>query len=249
MTKKDNPLSFFDHLDELRGRFIKCLIVLIAASFVVYSYAASILSYLIKPVGHVVFTSPAEAFVTYMTLSLFGGLFFSVPYILYHIWQFVSIGLTKSERNFVIIFMPLSLIFFICGCAFAYFVMLPMMMTFFLSFASSAMVPMITVSKYISFVGNTVLSFGIVFEMPLAIAFLAKIGIATPAFLAEKRKMAIVLIFIASAILTPSPDFVSQILMAVPLMLLYELSIIFCRFTYKVNAAKENEGFNNSPLT
>ena len=244
MIKKDKPLNFFEHLDELRGRLIKCVVVFIAASCVVYGCAGDILYFLIEPVGRVVFTSPAEAFVSYMMLSLFGGLFLSIPYILYHIWQFVSVGLTQPERHFVIIFMPLSLIFFICGCAFAYFVMLPVMMKFFLSFASSTMVPMISVGKYISFVGNTILSFGIVFELPLVIAFLAKIGIATPAFLIEKRKLAVVLIFVVSALLTPSPDCVSQILMAIPLLILYELSIIFCRFTYKMDAAKESTGLS-----
>ena len=172
-----------------------------------------------------------------------------MPFVFYQIWQFVSVGLTETERRYIVFFVPLSFIFFILGCVFGYWVMLPMMLKFFLSFSSPLMVPMIAVSKYISFVGMTVLSCGFVFEWPLVIVFLTKIGVATPHFLAEKRKYAIVLAFIASAVLTPSPDCFSQIIMAVPLIILYEISILYSKLTYRMGVRKPNVNFDGPPIS
>ena len=231
--KKDKDLTFIDHLEELRFRIIRSVICILAVSGLVFLFAKDIVAFLIRPVGKVVFTSPGEAFGMFMILALVGGMILSMPYVLFEVWQFVATALTAPERKYIRVFAPLSLAIFFLGCAFGYFALLPIMMRFFLSFASPWVEPMITIGRYISFVGNLVLTCGIIFEMPLVIAFLAKIGVASPQFLIAKRKHAIIVIFAASAILTPSPDCFSQVLMAVPLMILYELSIILSKWIYR----------------
>lgn len=232
-NKENLALSFFDHLDELRARFIKSILSFLAATCVFYVFAKDILHILVKPIGKLIFTSPSDAFMAHVTLSLWGGLFLSFPVILYQIWQFVSSGLMPKERHYIFIFGPFSLFLFIVGALFAYFVMIPISLKFLLAFSSEWIVPMIEIKNYISFVGTLILSFGVVFEMPLILMFLTKIGIATPAFLSQKRRHAIILILIVSAILTP-PDVISQILMALPLIVLYEISILVSKLTYRV---------------
>ncbi len=238
ITKKDSPLTFWEHLEELRGRIVFSLLALLAAACLFYRYVGDILPLLIKPVGKVVFTSPTEAFMAHFMLALFGGMFFAMPVILYQLWRFVATALNDREKRYVFIFVPGVFAFFSLGCVFGYFVLLPTMLQFLLSFETSLVVPMIGISRYISFVCFVVAGCGIAFELPLVIVFLTQIGIVTPAFLIHKRKHAIVAIFIASAVLTPSPDFFSQLVLAVPLVLLYEISIIFSKMISWANARK-----------
>lgn len=221
--------SFLTHLHELRERLIQAIAAFLLCSLVVWNFLDPVIRYVVKPVGRIVFTSPEEAFGARMTLTFLGGFLFSLPVILFHLWQFISVALTEQEKRYVRIFGPLSLILFFAGAGFGYFVLLPISMNFLMSFSSPWMVPMITVDKYVSFVGTIVFSSGVTFEMPLLLAFLAKLGIATPEFLRQKRPFAIILILIVAAILTP-PDIVSQIILAIPLLILYELGIIFSRF-------------------
>ncbi len=236
-------LSFLDHLEELRTRIIHSIVILIIAAFVVYLFADKILKFLIAPLGRVegdpqpplVFLAPGEAFASVLILTLWSALVLASPFLLYQIWSFVAEALTQKERRSVVIFGPLSLIFFGAGCAFGYFVVVPISLRFLLSFSWEVMAPMITVSRYLSFVGSVVVSFGIVFELPLILLFLTKIGVATPAFLSQKRKHAVVLIFIVSAILTP-PDVFSQLLMAILLISLYELGIFLSKLAHSTKA-------------
>ena len=230
-------LSLLGHLEELRGRILKAFGIFILACVLVYQSIDPILDFVIKPVGKLVFTYPSEAFLARLALTCWGGLFVAFPYILYQIWQFVSLALTEKERKYVAIFLPLSLAFFVLGILFSYFVMVPVSMNFFLSFASESMVPMITVNQYVSYIGNMLFAFGIVFELPVVLLFLTKIGIATPAFLIHFRPYVIVTIFIVSAVLTP-PDIISQLLMAIPLLILYELGIIASKVAYPVKEVK-----------
>lgn len=230
--KKTKGLVFTEHLEELRSRLLKCIAVVVVTSCFFYRVIDPALEFLIRPIGRLVFISPAEAFLAVFTLTVLGGTITALPFLFYQIWAFVSVALTEDERRYVKVFGPLSLMFFILGVSFAYFVILPISLNFLLMFSSDLILPMITVDKYISFVGTLALGFGVIFEMPLIIVFLTKIGIATPAFLIQKRRHAIVSIFVASAVLTP-PDYVSQILMAVPLILLYEISILFAKLTYR----------------
>ncbi|OGX28264.1 MAG: twin arginine-targeting protein translocase TatC [Omnitrophica WOR_2 bacterium RIFCSPHIGHO2_01_FULL_48_9] len=235
MTPTSNELSFFDHLEEFRGRLIKSIIAFLFAASIVYRFVDRILASVIKPVGAVVFTYPSEAFLAHVSLTIWGGIILASPVIIYQIWRFVCLALTAQERKYVLIFGPLSLVCFLAGVAFGYGVMIPMSMQFLLSFASDTMVPMLSVNKYISYTGSMVFAFGIVFELPLVLLFLTKIGIATPAFLIQKRKYALVIILIVSAILTP-PDVLSQFLMAGPLVVLYEIGIVVSKFTYRTKS-------------
>ena len=230
MSRNPDDLSFVGHLEELRSRLIKSLLAVHVAACFFYAFIDKILVVLIQPVGKVVFTSPADAFVARVTLTLYGGVLLALPVIIYQVWRFVAVGLKDNERKYIFLLAPFSLLFFLAGGLFAYFIMIPVSLRFLLSFSSDFIVPMITIKNYISFAGMMILAFGVVFELPLVLVFLTKIGIVTPQFLAEKRRHAIVFILIVSALLTP-PDAVTQIIMSVPLVVLYEIGIMACRLT------------------
>ncbi|OGX40223.1 MAG: twin arginine-targeting protein translocase TatC [Omnitrophica WOR_2 bacterium RIFCSPLOWO2_12_FULL_50_9] len=230
MSRNPDDLSFVGHLEELRSRLIKSLLAVLVAACFFYAFIDKILVVLIQPVGKVVFTSPADAFVARVTLTLYGGVLLALPVIIYQVWRFVAVGLKDNERKYIFLLAPFSLLFFLAGGLFAYFIMIPVSLRFLLSFSSDFIVPMITIKNYISFVGMMILAFGAVFELPMVLVFLTKIGIVTPQFLAEKRRHAIVFILIVSALLTP-PDAVTQIIMSVPLVVLYEIGIMACRLT------------------
>lgn len=229
---EDKKFTFLDHLEDLRWCLLKSLAVIVLSCLAAYRFVDQLLTFLIKPVGHIVFTSPAEAFLANMTVTLLAGSFLAMPFILFLFWQFAASALTPHEKRYSLIYLPIAVLLFLGGGFFAYVGILPIALTFFMSFSSPLMIPMITVSSYIGFVGNLILSFGLVFEMPVLIVFLTKIGIATPEFLIAKRRYAILVIFVVSAVLTP-PDCVSQVLMAIPLLVLYEISILFSRITIR----------------
>lgn len=224
--------SFLVHLDELRRRLIKILVVFIVATLVCYNFVGQVLPWLIAPAGHLIYTSPTEAFSAYMTLAAVMGFLVSLPWTLFQLWAFVGVALRPHEKKFITFFAPLSLVFFLLGVIFSFYVAIPLTYRFLMSFSSSYMQPMITVSSYMGFLSNMLIAFGVTFELPLILAFLAKIGIATPEFLRQKRRHAIMIILIVATIITP-PDVVSQVLLAIPLIVLYEVGIIFVRFSYK----------------
>ncbi|MCQ9207011.1 MAG: twin-arginine translocase subunit TatC [Omnitrophica bacterium] len=237
MTRKkvenpDEPVTLTKHLEELRNRLLKAVLAIIAASAIVYGFVDKIYDHMVRPVGQLVFIAPQEAFVTRIKIAFFGGLFLSLPVILYQVWKFISVGLRQGERKYTLLFGPLSFVFFGLGAAFGYAIIAPIGLKFLLSFATKDIVPMISVSKYISFLTMLTIAFGVVFELPLVSLFLTKIGVVTPRFLSEKRRHAIVGIFIAAAVFTP-PDVITQTLMAVPLLVLYEIGIIFSKMVSK----------------
>lgn len=224
-------MTLTEHLEELRKRLIKSLIFIIAASCGLYAFVDRILPSLVKPVGGLIFIAPHEAFISRIKIAFFGGLFLSLPFVLYQIWRFISLALKPNERKYTLIFGPFSLVVFFIGASFGYFIIIPVGIKFLLGFATDLIRPMISVSKYISFVGILTLNFGLVFELPLVALFLTKIGLLTPQLLSKRRRHAAVLIFIVAAILTP-PDIITQCLMAIPLLILYEISIFFSKFVY-----------------
>ena len=230
MTEK--KLTFLQHLEELRSRIIKSLIFIIVASCILFNLTDEILLNIVRPVGSLIFIEPAEAFITNIKIAFWGGVFISSPFILYQIWKFLLSGLNDNERRHVFIFGPLSFIFFILGAGFGYFIIVPIGIKFLLSFSTDFITPAISVGRYVSFVGVLTFAFGAVFEIPIVILFLSKLGVVTPAFLSAKRKHAAVVIFILAAVLTP-PDVITQCLMAGPLIILYELSIFFSKLACK----------------
>ncbi len=224
--------GFIEHLEELRIRIIWCVFSVVVASFVSYSFVDKFISFLARPVGKLVFIQPVEAFLAYVKLALFCGLFISAPVILYHIISFVAPGLKHKERQYVFIFIPFAVLLFVAGACFAYFVMIPFCIKFLVSFSTPWLQPMISIGSYISFFCMVILIFGIVFEVPAVILFLSKLGIVNPSMLRKNRKYVILAIFIISAIFTP-PDIFSQTLMAIPLWILYEISIFVSYFGCK----------------
>jgi len=226
------PSTFVDHLEELRRRLFVCFGVFVIASVIFFYFTDQLLAFLIEPVGYLVYTAPSEAFITHLLLTFLGGFFLSLPVILYEVWMFVAIGLTEQERKHIRVFGPISFLLFLFGACFSYWVLVPISLKFLLSFSTEEIVAMITIYKYISFVGTVVLAGGIIFELPLVLLFLAKIGVATPEFLRQKRPYAIIGIFILSALITP-PDVISQVIMGLPLIFLYEVGVLMVGWVYK----------------
>jgi sec-independent protein translocase protein TatC len=228
VTFSESIKPFIVHFNELRSRVLKSLGVFIGAAFICFQFAESVLDWYIRPAGKLVFTSPGGGFAAVMTVTIVLTCLVTAPFIIYQIWAFASSALRPQEKKFVFIFGPLSLLFFVAGVLFAYFVAIPISYQFLMGFTSEFLVPMITVDHYLSFSGNMLIAFGVAFELPLILAFLAKIGIATPEYLRQKRRHAIVIILIVAAVATP-PDVVSQLLLGIPLIVLYELGILFTR--------------------
>ncbi|MDP3098436.1 MAG: twin-arginine translocase subunit TatC, partial [Syntrophales bacterium] len=178
-------------------------------------------------------------FFIHMKIAFFASLFLTAPYTLFEIWRFISPGLYKKEKKLVFPFVFFSTILFLGGVMFGYFVALPPAFSFFVSFSTDFLKPMISFREYLSLTLKFLLAFGLCFEMPVFIFFLAKIGIVNAKMLAKQRRYAILIIFIVAAVLTPSPDALSQILMAIPLMVLYEVSIFVAKFARRNKPAPE----------
>lgn len=238
------------HLRELRTRLIRILIAIGVGFVACYIFKDWIFGIITKPLAdalprnsHMIYTGLPEAFFIYMKIAFFSSLFLTSPYTLYQIWGFISPGLYPSEKRYVVPFVISSTLLFIAGVLFCYFFALPPAFTFFVEFSSDFLKPMISFKEYISFSLKMLLAFGICFELPVFVYFLTKIGVVNYKMLARQRRYAILIIFIVAAILTPSPDAFSQILLAVPLIILYELSIYLSRMAGrerdKVNSVSE----------
>jgi len=229
-TEEKLPLTA--HLEELRNRLVRVLIVLALGFGVCYTFKDWSFQMITRPLVEVlpkhsslVYTGLPEAFFIHMKIAFFGSLFLTSPYTLYQIWKFISPGLYAKEKKYVIPFVISSTLLFVGGVLFGYFIALPPAFKFFVSFSTDALVPMVSFREYLSLTLKFLLAFGLSFEMPVFIFFLTKLGIVNAATLSRQRRYAILVIFVAAAVLTPSPDVLSQILMAIPLMLLYEVSI------------------------
>jgi sec-independent protein translocase protein TatC len=221
-------------LEALRKSLLICLTSVGLAFVLCYIFSAGIFELLMKPwiaampegqPARLIYTAPQEAFFTYMKVSLIGGLFLSMPIILWQIWQLTAPDQYRDQKRFMLPVIFVSGICFLTGSLFGYFVVFPAGFKFFASFAGAHITPMIKTSEYLAFSNRMLLCFGVAFELPIFAFFLAKLGMLSANFLKSKRKFAIVLIFIAAAMLTPSPDVVSQLLMAAPLLVLYEISV------------------------
>jgi len=232
---EEDKLPFTGHLEELRRRLIICFIAVGVAFAGCYLIKERLFSILMDPLVRVmepgqnlVFTGLPEAFFTYLKVSFLAAIMAASPVILYQFWLFVAPGLYDKEKGLLIPIVLLSSIFFVGGALFGYFVVFPYGFKFFLGFATEIIRPLPSMKEYLSFSSKLLIAFGLVFELPLIITFLAKLGIVTVPFLKKNRKYALLLFFVGSAILTP-PDVVTQVMMAMPLMVLYEISIIGAR--------------------
>ena len=228
----EGKMSFFDHLSELRVRIMWSLGATIAGLVVALYFTERVKRYLIDHVLKIkpVFTTPTEAFWTYMKVAMLGGLFLAMPVILWQVWAFVAPGLHKHERRYAAPFVIIGSLLFLLGGAFAFLVVVPFAIQFLVGFGQQqGLQPMLSISSSIDFVLKFTLAFGLVFEMPVVITLLSMIGVVTPQFLSKNRKYAILINFVIAAILTPTPDALNQCLMAGPLIILYEIGIISAR--------------------
>ncbi len=226
------PLS--EHLEELRRRLIRSLIALGVGTGLCYNWAEDIYKALLRPLlvqlpgnSRLIFTELTEAFLTYFKVALWGGFILSSPVIFYHLWRFVSPGLYRKERKLVLACVGWSTAGLLGGMAFGFYVAIPQVFSFFLSFGRSIIVPMPSMKESLSLILRLLLTFGVMFELPLLLYLLGRAGIIPSILLRKGRKVAVVGVLLLGAFLTP-PDAVSQVLIAVPLYLLYEVGIVLC---------------------
>jgi sec-independent protein translocase protein TatC len=240
---EDKELTIVEHLGELRKRVIYTLIAVLITSGAAYHFIDEILAFITTAgkVENLVFINPTEAFFVIVKLSILVGIIGAMPFIQYQVWKYVGVALKKTERKYLIFFGPVSMILFLVGAGFAFRTVLPMAMRFLLSFARENIESMITLNNYVSFLIKMVTAFGLMFELPLVVLFLSKIGLVTPEALKKGRKYAVVVIFVVAAVLTP-PDVISQIMLAVPILLLYEISIWICRSVTRKREEQDKMG-------
>ena len=229
---EEEKIPFTAHLEELRTRLITCAMAIAVGFAVAYFFKEKIFQILTQPLMKImqtgdklIFTGLPEAFFTYLKVALLTGIILAAPVLLYQFWLFIAPGLYKKERKLLIPIVFLSTIFFLGGAFFGYFIVFPFGFKFFLGFASDSIRPMPSMKEYLTFATKLLLAFGVVFELPIVITFMARLGIVSVEFLKKNRKYALLLFFVFSAVLTP-PDVITQLMMAFPLMILYEISII-----------------------
>ena len=243
----ENKQPLLAHLVELRSRLIKTMIMITLLFFIFYLFADNIYNFLVQPYANAVegeegrrliFTALHETFFTYIKVALFAALFISLPFLLIQLWIFVAPGLYKNEKNVVVPYLFATPILFILGSALVYYLIMPLAIKFFLSFESiggNGALPIqleAKVNEYLSLIMRLILAFGVCFQLPVALTLMARVGLVSSEGLKKNRKYVIVGIFAIAAILTP-PDPISQIGLGIPILLLYELSIIAVSFIEK----------------
>ncbi len=262
---EDEKMPITEHLGELRNRILISLVTLLLAFILSFSFSENIFNFIIFPLKYnlvlsldnpylqfiphdkllgtkLVFLAPAEALWMSIKISLVSALILGFPIFLYQLWGFISPGLLKHEKRYLLPFIFSSTLLFLVGTFFSFFVVLPFAISFLLTYSvGDILVPMLSVGMYVDFCLKFILAFGIIFELPIVIIFLTKMGIVTPKFLSKNRKYAILIAFILAAILTPTPDAFNQTLMAVPIIILYEIGILLSRLC-KRKEKKETEG-------
>ena len=252
--KNDNSekSGFISHLVELRQRLINSFIFLFSFFVVCYFFSEEIYSFLVQPYAdavkddnvnrRLIFTALQETFLTYLRVSFFAALFVSSPIILMQIWKFVAPGLYKNEKEAILPYLIVTPILFLFGGMLVYYLIMPLAIKFFLSFEASSINSALPiqleakVNEYLSLVMKLIFAFGLSFQLPVILSLLARVGFVDSVFLKERRKYVVVIIFVAAAILTP-PDPITQIGLAIPLLILYELSI----FSVKIIEKRKNK--------
>ena len=234
-------LTILGHLAELRGRLLKSVIAVLITSIVAFIFSDQIFHILTYPAAgtgvNLVYIDMTEMLGVYMKVCLTAGVALAMPYLVYHILMFVFPALTFMERKYILILLPWIALMFAGGIVFSYYVLIPPAIKFLLTFGSDIAVPQIRIGSYITVVTRVILATGIVFELPVISTFLARLGIVTSAWLASKRKFAVVISFILAAIITPTFDPINQTMVALPIILLYEMSIWLAKLVQPKRAA------------
>jgi len=228
MSEEEKEMTIWDHLGELRNRLFIALISLVVTTLLSFIFADRFVQLLTIPIGglqNLIAIEVTENISVFMKVSLLSGFILALPFILYELLAFVMPGLTDSERKWVIIAIPLASVFFLVGVAFCYFIMLPAAIPFLVSFLGVKTTPRL--SNYIGFVTNMMFWIGISFELPLLVFVLAKLKLVTAKQLGKQWRLAVVIIAVVAAVVTPTPDPVNMSLLMAPLFVLYLLSIFF----------------------
>jgi sec-independent protein translocase protein TatC len=246
---KEEKSPFTEHLGELRDRLVRSFIAVAIGFVAAYFFKEKLFEILIAPLvtamgeggnAKMIFTGLPEAFFTYLKVALLTGIILATPVLFYEFWMFVSPGLYRSEKKYFLPIVFLSVFFFLIGSSFGYFIVFPYGFKFFLGFATENIHAMPSMKEYLSFSSKMLLAFGFVFELPLVLTFMARMGLVTVPFLKKNRKYALLLFFVGAALITP-PDVVTQVMMALPLMLLYEISIIGAKLFGKKKAEEMDD--------
>jgi sec-independent protein translocase protein TatC len=253
-------MTFFEHLGDLRKKIVVSLIAVCITFVVAFAYSEYLMDFLMFPLRYnlvfsvkkmyiyfapqnklqnmkLVFLGPAEGFWMNMKIAFVAGLIVALPVIFQQLWSFISPGLRHKEKKYVVPFVFVATALFLTGATFCFFIVLPFAMSFLLTYKiGDFMMPMLSVGQYVDFCLKFVLAFGAVFELPIFIIFFTRIGLVTPQTLAKHRKYAILIAFVVAAILTPTPDAFNQTLMALPMIVLYEVGIIAARIVVRPKA-------------
>jgi sec-independent protein translocase protein TatC len=245
---EEQKMSLIEHLSELRKRIVVCLVALLIAFLIAFNFSDYIFELLMFPLNYspqfslkeglifvpdqklqntkLIFLGPAEAFWMNMKIALVSGFILIIPIVFYQLWKFISPGLYNHEKKYIIPFVLSASGLFLVGVTFCYLIVLPFAMSFLLNYkVGDFLMPMLSVGLYIDFLLKFLLAFGFVFELPILIVITTRMGLITPQTLKKYRKLAVVLAFVVAAIITPTPDAFNQTLMAVPMIILYELGI------------------------
>lgn len=254
---EEKPMSLLDHLNEMRWRLVRCFIAAAVGFCLCWAFVEPIFAVLVKPLlavlpagGNAMYSTMPEAFFIRMFVACIAGLFVASPVIFYQIWAFISPGLYEEEKLFIVPVAIISAVFFVGGALFCYHIVFPFAFQFFMSYSTEQIKVMPRISDYVDFVLKLLIAFGLIFEMPIFAFFLSRMGVLTAAMMRQARRYAILGIFIVAAILTP-PDVLSQLLMAAPMLVLYEVSVIVAAVFGKKRrkAAEETEGTETAAET
>ena len=240
--------SFVEHLTELRSRLIKCFIYLFIFFGISYFFAENIYAFLVEPYAsavkndnldrRLIFTALHETFITYLKLAFFTSLFITSPFILTQLWKFIAPGLYKDEKRALLPYLIATPTLFLLGGMLVYYLVMPLAINFFLSFETTTEISGLPiqleakVNEYLSLIMRLIFAFGISFQLPVMLSLLAHVGFIDSNYLRKRRKYVVVIIFAVAAILTP-PDPITQIGLGIPLLILYELSILSVKFIEK----------------
>lgn len=226
-------MSLVEHLDDLRGHLIWSLVSVLIGCIVSYYYADYILYIITAPAGKLYYMRPTEAFITYLKVSFVSGIVISSPCWLFQIWRFVVPALTKGEKKITILVLPIGILLFLIGVLFSYFLVLPAAIQFFIGFGTEGLQPLFSIGQYIDFVIAFIIPFGIIFELPLLLVALGAVGIISSHHLGKYRKLFVFLAFVIGAAISPTPDMFSQTMIALPMIILYEMSYRIIRHIMK----------------
>lgn len=246
----EDKQTLLEHLGAFRKAIIICVVAIGIAALICFSYSEQLLNIVTLPLRNInqrlIVTGVTEAFFVKLQLSFLAGFVLAFPIVAWAIWGFFKPALYPQERKYIYILFPATIFLFAAGVLFSYFAILPLIMKFFVYIAGENLQTMFKVDQYVSFVMSFTIPFGLVFELPVITFFLAKLGVIKPEMLSKNRKYALLIIVILAGVLTPGPDPISQIMMAVPVYVLYEVSIIVARFAKprvkEADSAKEVMG-------